>query len=245
MVYKGRIIGLGLTKEGNPVAVYAISGRSDNSKKRVAKYFDEGYTKRVFIDSWGEPTEEQKRKADIYFYNAMKMFGDLVDGLPYLAISNGVHTDTIANVRHATPDNNNTVLKTLKLFGPEPDTLHTARIGGELNMHLESKYASIGIIPYSTTDLVACDAINFSELKKGEVRTISTYSGLDDSNPAAPEFKKLEDVIERWELDGKTAGELAGNVYNKIDPNLVVCTVAAVWNGTFWDVAVKNMHGDK
>jgi IMP cyclohydrolase len=37
MAYLGRLVGVGLTKNNRPCGVYAVSGRSEMSKKRIAE----------------------------------------------------------------------------------------------------------------------------------------------------------------------------------------------------------------
>jgi len=46
--------------------------------------------------------------------------------------------------------------------------------------------------------------------------------------------------------DEKTAQDLADSLYEWIDPNLVVCTAAAVYDFKTerWELAKRNLHGD-
>ena len=61
MSYFGRTVGIGITKRGDIAALYAVSGRSEGSKSRLAKIVDDGFIKRVRIRPIKEPKDEQKR----------------------------------------------------------------------------------------------------------------------------------------------------------------------------------------
>ena len=62
MVYHGRIIVTGSTNDGEPFAAYAISGRSQGSKKRL---FRRATPETLYVDSLGVRTAEQERLADL------------------------------------------------------------------------------------------------------------------------------------------------------------------------------------
>jgi IMP cyclohydrolase len=245
MAYKGRILGLGRTEEGSPAAVYGVSGRSEGSKTRVARYIDDGFIRRVQIEPSGKMTDEQKKKAHLFFYNAILTIPGIKytkvpddKGAPYLVVSNGVHTDTIANVTLARPERDSTLFRALELFQSEPDSLNTPRIAGELNIFGNAK---LGIV---TVDILASDAYDHDELEAGKFKTIATYSGKDDEHPTAPVIEKgdLKSVLEDIVLKGNNATELAKSFYDSIDQKYVVCAAAAVWKNGAWDIAVKNLH---
>jgi IMP cyclohydrolase len=243
MVYRGRSAGTGLTEGGKPAGIYKVEGRSEGSKTRVARYIDDGFVKRVQIGPIGEPTEEQKKKAHLFFYNAMLSIPDIKDKLPYLVVSNGVHTDTIANIRRAFPDNSAALLNALRAFGYEPDSLSTPRIAAELDFLLARPAAILGIITNKQNCSQHYVPNGARGLEKGKFKTISTYSGKDDANPAAPVFEhSIDDIVDEIQLKGETGKELAESLFDSSDSKYIVCAAAAVWTGTGWDIDVKNLH---
>src|SRR3989344_4179360 len=82
MVYIGRAVGLGRTPDTNPAALYAVSGRSGESKARKATINDN----KIHIGPLDGSDNDPLRH-----YDAMT----LVDRNS-IVVSNGVHTNGIA-----------------------------------------------------------------------------------------------------------------------------------------------------
>jgi len=254
MAYYGRTLGIGITEREDIAAIYAVSGRSEGSKSRIARIIDEDLIKRVTIGPIKEPTGEQSKNANLLFYDCMWMIThvskDVVCGCrPYLVVSNGEHTNKTVNARMKNPCASG-LKQVLESFGPEPDSLHTPRIAGEVIFNYSHPYGmfmnpktQIGIVTahQELADVVEADLEDDND---GTFRLISTYTGQNDEKPEAPKFDISKEIVKKVSLKGAHAEELAEEFYKMIDPRYVVCTVAAVWfsNGDGWDVAVKNLH---
>jgi IMP cyclohydrolase len=256
MAYYGRICGVGETGQARPALLYGLTGRSEDSKKRIAKIIEDEFIKKVHIGPVGEPTKEQKKKANIYFYDALFTITDIINGWPYAVVSNGVQTGTIADVTCSVPYKQNVVERTLKLFGHERDRLRTPRIAGEIVFHKKQPKSPekdglhpdiinrLGIV---TEDSIGIYQILYDNLQLDEFKLISTYTGEDDNNPTAPTFERLEDVVNTVSVFlSSTAEELANSFYEWLDEKYRVSAVAAVLTKDGkWDVAVKNLHEAK
>lgn len=246
MSYLGRIVGVGLSENGNPALIYAVTGRSSDSKKRVGNIIDDGFLKRVHINPLDKATAEQKKKAHIFFYDAIWTIPDIANGKPYGVVGNGVHTNTIANRSCASPFKPNSLIDALEYFGHEPDSLRTPRIAGELtipyklNKGANIKYikGTLGIITEYNTGTFRLEDV----LSPGKFVTLSTYSGENDDKPAAPIFDLCDEIIEKLSLSGTDAKDLAGSFYNKLDEKYRVISAAAIWDEKEWNLAVKNLH---
>ena len=252
MAYIGRICGVGEATSAGPAVIYGLTGRSEDSKKRLARKIDEEFIKRVHIDPSGTLTEEQRKKANIYFYDAIFTIADIINGRPYAAVSNGVHTNTIADATCSVPYKQDILRKTLKLFGYERDRLRTPRIAGEIVFHKKQPKSPekdglhpdiinrLGIV---TEDSIGTYQIPYHNLNLGEFKVISTYTGQNDANPEAPVFECLEDIVNTIHLSGNNAEELANAFFNWLDEKYRVSAMAAVLTKDGkWDVAVKNLH---
>jgi IMP cyclohydrolase len=127
----------------------------------------------------------------------------------------------------------------LEVFGPEPDELHTPRIAADIKTGVNGIETRVGMV--STEGIEAI----FNEQKgksTGVFRQTTTYYGDNADKPHAP---PLEFCIGEGYFKGETAQELAAEIYGMIDSNLIVCSAAAVWTGSHWQLAVKNMHEAK
>jgi len=250
MVYRGRIVGLGLTAEGNPAALYGVTGRSESSKARKGRYFNDDWcvTRGIQIGPLGELTPEQKEKAHLFFYTAMlaKPKHKLEGIFPYLVVSNGEHTDEIAELRWDNPNDATAMIRTLRKFGHEPDKLCTPRIAGEFTFDGTYHTAVLGIITKEQSSFQQYMPVGCKPLTNGVFKTISTYDGKDDVNPTAPIFKEsIDEIILEMELNGETPQELAKEFYNALDENIRVISAAAVLINGEWQMSRKDLHGVK
>ena len=248
MAYYGRILGLGLTEEQRPIAVYGLTGRSPSSKQRVARIIDGEFIPKIKIESHGTPDPKQLSQGNLLFYDAIVAFNNLQDGNPYLAISNGCHTNHFADRTAAWPFKEHSLEKALEAMGYEPDSLRTPRIAGEIIFHKKihnCPVARVGIITENQS-VSKLFILNQHDIGAGEggVKIISTYSGENDEKPEAPFWNgSLEDLTQSVPLDGNTAQEIASAFYETLDEKYRVSAAAALWNGKSWELAVKNLHG--
>ena len=112
--YPGRIILLGYDREGRPVALYAITGRSENSRNRVLRSQD-GIIRT-------EPFDESKvSDPSLIIYSAVRWIGERI------IVTNGDHTDTIYDEIISGGDVEEALVKrTYEPDGP----IYTPRIAG-------------------------------------------------------------------------------------------------------------------
>jgi IMP cyclohydrolase len=247
MAYHGRIAGFGATKKGEPVALYAVSGRSEDSKKRVLK--KKKLFKGVRTKPLGKLTPEQRRKRDIYIYNAMR-----VPPLPqwtnslyeqFIVVSNGYHTDMILDeimkeymkgYMKGDLFQAHHMERVLNEEGAEPDKLRTPRIAGVYNP-LET-IAYLGIIRADSKAQI--ESIPMYNIK-GLAKAIATYSGKNDESPES--FNIMDDGLLELEIIGEDPKEIVDGVYEQIDPRYIVGAAAAVWqNDKKWNFEIKNYH---
>ena len=221
--YLGRIVGMGLTSDGNPLLLYGVSGRSEMSKQRMA--VADIHAGIVRIDPIGELTPEQEANRDLIIYNAMKLNPELA------VISNGRQTDEIFDLVTRFHDPNR-LLTVLYGMGPEPDKYGTPRIGGVFF----NNEAQEGIV-FKDEEIPEGKRVKIwpVNLRRGMIEFTSTYNG-SISNPEPPTYPY---TISR-RVSGTSVQELAHEMYDAIDSDLVVCAVAAVLTGGNWDLAVRN-----
>lgn len=241
LLYLGRVIGVGATGDGKPFAVYAVSGRSEGSRERKLIIKDDDS---IWTDCLGEPTPEQLKKSDIFFYPAIKA-GESDTCGNYAIVSNGIQTKTIEeNLQKKLPIES--VKRALRYHGHEGlvgDAYNTPRIAGISLPDKQLKCDVIGIVMERALLSV------FSERRDGELEFLPTYVGGFNENannydvllPSSLNRKELIQEMESTDADG-----LADEFYHWMNQDLVVSAAAAVFNrkNDGWDLAVKNMHGD-
>jgi len=226
-MYLGRVIGL---VNERPFGVYAVSGRSEGSKARRFVIKD---PLTVATEPLGELTAEQMEMMDLIFYNAIKVHPDR----KRVVISNGSQTDHIllALCDSENPDYSLAIARGfVEAGGAEPDTYRTPRIAGIID---NGGGLALGIV---TEHGLNVETLGNSDIQR---RYISTYAGhLDD--PRAVVVSGLEIPTGTFNLEGHTAQDLADNMYGWMDPALVVCTAAALWDPRKenWNLAVRNLH---
>jgi IMP cyclohydrolase len=226
--YPGRQLFLGLTIEGNPFLAYLITGRSPESRERKAVHKDN----KVIIGPLGDVKYDPLRH-----YTALQY--DDASGIA--AITNGIQTESIFetyrllyNVKSTPAENYLAML--MDGAGHEPDSLNTPRIGGIITRY-DNK--PVCILSIKRHDMKAYT--RQIDLPKGTMAGISTYSGaLESPLPFDPTHGLAE-----LKMSATSISEIAGFLFdisaatNK-GLDIRVCTVAAVFNGKCWDVAVVN-----
>jgi IMP cyclohydrolase len=226
--YPGRQLFLGLTLEGNPCLAYLITGRSPESRERKAVRKDN----KVIIGPLGNVEYDPLRH-----YTALQY--DNNSGIA--AITNGIQTEAIFEAYHLLYNVKSvpaeTYLATLMDgAGHEPDSLNTPRISGIITHH-ENKPVCILSIKRREMKTFAHKV----DLKQGLITGISTYNGSLESPLPYDPTHGLPEI----KLNATRVGEIAGLLFdisaatNK-GLDIRVSTVAAVFTGNGWDVAVVN-----
>ena len=114
--YPGRIIIMGYGKDGRRLVLYAITGRSENSRNRVIRMTD-GIVRTFPYD------ESKVEDPSLIIYNALCMIGDKI------ICTNGEHTDVIYDTLSSGGDMSDALIR----FAYEPDApAYTPRISGVL-----------------------------------------------------------------------------------------------------------------
>ncbi len=236
MAYLGRVVGVGLTKNERPCGIYAVSGRSEGSRMRIAE-IAEGEFPSVKIGPYGELSPQQEAQRDLLFYNAIK----INNGKRRAVISNGKQTDPIELMLQEIEKEERELDFPLAIAhgfvdqkGAEPDKFRTPRIAGIID---EEGRAALGIVTN-----YGLNTVNAGSRK---ISYVSTYAAnpLNKSEIIIPD--RLD--IPFGHIISKSISnpqELADDIYDLIDQNFVVCSAAAVWNPDTqrWDLAVRNLH---
>jgi IMP cyclohydrolase len=195
-MYLGRILALGLTSESNPFVAYRLSSRSFSnrrvlvSKERASIIPKEGYESDIF-------------KNPYISYNCLK----IVDNIA--VISNGSHTDVIADKIESGMEMKDALTLSLLTMGYEKDNYNTSRIAGVVNPDEYEAY--IGIV----TD----EKILVEKLDSETAKFISTYQ---QQTPINTEFPV------------KTPKDLAQYIFNQGEfKNFTkpVSSLAAIYDG--------------
>ncbi len=234
--YIGRILGVGLTEDGRPAAVYGISGRSQSSKQRRLILSDYILGPEVLVEPVGEMTEEQTSRKAIYFYPAIRALNPK-EGRKFrtfAVFSNGAHTAEIFGAYTADSLRNSqiyapTLQEILNMWGPEKDSLGTPRIAG---VCFNIDYI-LGMVS-SRENRLWCNPLVNSD--RGKIYYIHTYGG----DPDIPRAADLKEPAHR-RLKSNEPIDIAELLFDSIDPAYVVATAAAVRdeNG-LWRMAVRN-----
>ncbi|HEY4505714.1 MAG TPA: IMP cyclohydrolase [Candidatus Paceibacterota bacterium] len=164
--YPGRIIILGMDETGeNMVQIYAVMGRSANSRNRVMSSEDG----RVFT----EPADPSKvEDPSLIIYNAMTEVG------PFFVVSNGHQTDAVVS-----KISEMSLYESLEGWLYEPDKPnYTPRITGASSIHSDRpiELAVIRRLPDGEPDL---DTFQY-DTKAGFGEGIMTYQGDGDPLPS-------------------------------------------------------------
>lgn len=234
--YPGRILGVGQTKSGKLLAIYALTGRSEMSKQRRAVIVGNS----VQITPLGELTPEQEKNKDLIIYRAMSIH------VPNrtLVLSNGKQTDPIFNlICHYGLSIHDALYATMYTMGFEPDSLKTPRIAGIILTSPHAKRILSMVVEDKTqpegkmADIATLDAGT-----PGMIDLISTYTG-DYDNPKAPELNLHKNWIHTLNVEGDSAEEIAQEVYDALDEKVRVSAISAVLEHDGWMINVCNLYG--
>lgn len=231
--YPGRQLFIGLTANGRPALVYLVTGRSPQSRERLAVAVDDG----IRIGPLGQQEYDPLRH-----YTGVK-FDTLTD---IAVVSNGIQTEAIFetyrllfNTQHSpTPEY---LAKIMDGAGSEPDSLDTPRIAGVITGTGEDNRPVfvIGIVTKGTP----ASAYEIQP-ESGTLVGISTYKG-DLANPEA--FDPASE-LPRLQCSGKTAKDLAEYLYELSEAtnqgeDIRVCAIGGVLltDGS-WSHHIINRH---
>lgn len=237
MIYRGRIVLLGMNLEGDFVVGYGVSGRSPESRKRVARFYEE-YTSRFFsgrveIEILGEPTEEQKKNLQNIQYRAMILKALKGEGIA--AVSNGLQTQDIYD--NFALKGYSSVASVLSEWGRETDSLGTPRIAGFFVSRGSTYSASMGFAGKNTES-------EYFTLSKGKGFVVSTYGKNpfeEGKDPVIPE--NLNEAKEKINIPAKTSQDLAEWLFEDdfwAGKGLKVSAVGARFEGYRWSVDIIN-----
>lgn len=254
MVYTGRRVAVGLTSDNEPVLLYGVEGRSEASRSRIAIV----HGSRVSIEPAGQLTPEQEAMKSRIVYDAIMSNAEKKTAV----VSNGRHTGSIFRAYMKEfggdwpareTDAHWLVSRVLKRWGHEGkqgDRYNTPRIAGLFDRRYGLVPCVLGIV---TEQVMSKDYdwwLNTTRAlsESGAIRYITTYTG-ETEEPQAPVFQSASEITKTQHIEGKTAQELAEEMYTFMDPNVVVCAAVALWvstpvEGSYpkgkWELAVKN-----
>ncbi len=246
--YIGRILGLGVTEQGNPAAVYGLSGRSEASRQRRLVESDYLLGPEVLVEPAGEITPQQKGKKSLLFYPAIRCLNrkrSPTRSRSFAVVSNGAHTNELFGsvLNYYGPyfpllDRGKDVMH---IWGCEPDDYNTPRIAGLIG---SDSLITQGFFWVAKRKNTYKASKNFLNIEKGTAYCVQTYSG----NPERPKpvmFKEGSiardaDITTCVNIRGKRPKDIAGWFFDSIDPRYVVAAAAAVNNNGMWRIAVRN-----
>ena len=228
--YPGRQLFLGLTVDRKPCLAYLVSGRSPESRQRKAVAVENT----VRIGPLGDTPYDPLRH-----YNALKY--DSGSGIA--AVSNGIQTEAIYETYRllfnvGTAATKDFMAKILDGANAEPDSLHTPRIAGVVVPNQENPVFIIGIktsgAPATTHQVTPTT---------GRLTGIATYKG-DLEHPEATDPATTPPELEFNSNSphdvAKFLYDLSASTYK--DDDIRVCTMAGVYSGSSWDIAIINKY---
>lgn len=233
--YPGRIVGVGCTKSGKPLAIYAVTGRSEMSKMRKAVIVGNS----VEIMPLGELTPEQEANKDLIIYRAMIV--NRSDRA--LVLSNGKQTDPIYHlICYYSLGLYDSLYSTMYTLGFEPDKLQTPRLAGMIlpNPNIR-RVLSIVVADKEQPGGKLVDVALLDAGIPGKVEFISTYTG-DFDNPKSPELNWHKDWVYSADVQEDTADEIAQEVYDALNEKVRVTAIAAVLEHDGWMIDVCNLY---
>jgi IMP cyclohydrolase len=217
--YPGRQLFIGLTADARPALVYLVTGRSPQSRERLAVASGDS----IRIDPLGQQEHVPLR----FHYPSVKF--DNETGMA--VVSNGIQTEAIFETYRllliaGTAPTGDYLEKILDGAGAEPDSLNTPRIAGVVTSTGDDNEPVfiIGIV----TEGAPASAFEIKP-EPGVLTGISTYRG-DLANPEA--FDPASE-LPRLQCDGKTAQDLTQYLFDISEAtnhgeDIRVCAVGGV-----------------
>jgi IMP cyclohydrolase len=217
--YPGRQLFIGLTVDSRPALVYLVTGRSPQSRERMAVAAGDN----IRIDPIGQQEHVPLR----FHYPSVKFDNET----RMAVVSNGIQTEAIFETYRllliaGTAPTGDYLEKILDGAGTEPDSLNTPRIAGVVTSIGDDgkPVFIIGIV----TEGAPASAFNIKP-EPGVLTGISTYRG-DLANPQA--FDPASE-LPRLQCDGKTAKDLAEYLFDMSEAtnqgeDIRVCAIGAM-----------------
>ena len=245
MVYRGKTVCVGRIVDGVPFVGYSLE--ASTTKQRLAKR----YRTRVGIELTDDAPEELKAQSERIQYDAI-MFDNM---LHFAVVTNGKQTRGIMR-SHRTwlpgTHSEDLITPVLKWWGHEGnvgDAYNTSRIAVIIDNYEpagewdngEWTNSQMGIV---TEFGVGSTWFNSESIKKGQMKTLSTYTG--EGNRESPKVPSIDirKYIQTHEVRGVIAEELAEEIYGLFDPEYIVSSAVALWVPTRgkWELDTKNLR---
>ncbi len=235
--YPGRQLFIGLTSDARPALVYLVTGRSPQSRARLAVAAGDS----IRIDPLGQQEHVPLR----FHYPSVKFDNDT--GMA--VVTNGIQTEAIFETYRllliaGTAPTGDYLEKILDGAGAEPDSLNTPRIACVVTSTGDDKKPVfvIGIV----TEFAPASAFEIKP-EPGVLTGISTYRG-DLANPEA--FDPASE-LPRLKCDAKTAQDLAEYLFDISEAtnqgeDIRVCAIGGVLSTDGkWSHHIINKHQSK
>ena len=231
--YPGRQLFIGLTIDSRPALAYLVTGRSPQSRARLAVAAGDS----IRIDPIGQQEHVPLR----FHYPSVKF--DNQTGMA--VVSNGIQTEAIFEMYRlllvaGSAPTGDYMEKILDGASSEPDSLNTPRIAGVITSDSDGKPVFIvGIVAQGAP----ARAFNVKP-EPGVLTGISTYKGSLES----PEAFDTTSELPRLQPSGKTAKDLAEYLYEISEAthqgdDIRVCAIGGVLSGDGnWGHHIINRH---
>lgn len=230
--YPGRQVFVGVTVKGKPAFAYLVTGRSPQSRERLATPKENS----IIMGPLGNATYDWLRH-----YMAVKY--DNTIGLA--AFSNGIQTEAIFETYNllyhtgSTP-NKSYLKKIMDGANFEPDSLKTPRVAGVIT----NPAGRTGPVYHLSIVTHGRPAAAWQvKPKPGTLTGVSVYKG-NMENPGAFD---IDGGLPEIEFREETPQELAGFIYGISaatyqGEDIRVCAIGGVREGTTWKVSLINRH---
>ena len=187
-MYVGRIVAVGRTRAGANAALYRVSSRSFPNRRAVGQ---DG--RLAVVPREGHETDLQK--SPYIAYNCLRIAGD------WAVVSNGSHTDPIAEKIEAGTPVRDALVATLLALDYERDDYSTPRVAAAVPLVGDEAWLAI----------VRPDAlmVRATELVAGRAAYVATYEADDVRESQTVDFDAADaDEAARFVVDGGEFGKL-------------------------------------
>ena len=183
-MYVGRIVAVGRTPAGANAGLYRVSSRSFPNRRAVELGGHLAVVPR-------EGHEADLHKSPYISYNCLRVAGD------WAVISNGSHTDPIAEKIVAGTPIRDALTSALTTLDYEKDDYNTPRVVGVIS--LRGDQAWLGIVRHDAL------VVKSVPLEAGQIRYLATYEVNDVRDSQVAEFNASDALAAaRYAVDGGT-----------------------------------------
>jgi IMP cyclohydrolase len=215
--YPGRQLFIGMTGGGSPALAYLVTGRSPQSRNRVATPRENSL---IMGPTGNQPYDPLRHYTAVKYDNGAGM----------VVVSNGIQTEAIWEAYRLlfnvdSPPAEHYLKTLLEGARAEPDSLHTPRIAGVIT-------GGNGTAPVYIVGIVRHDIgarVFRVSPEPGVLRGLSTYEGdLENPKPFDPDAG-----LARLQFNGSTAEELARHLFDLSaasykEDDIRVCTIGGI-----------------